>query len=403
MRHIVHANLVGYQRRGVMAIALIVGLFVLLGAAALVIDRTYVSTAHAELSRAADAAALAAAQRLVYDDQLCGRFDASKVRTAACQAAHRVASFNLTAGEPTELQVQADAATAPDVRIGKLVRGSGLAHDLLEDSAEWPDTVQVIARRTSERGNPLGMLLGRLFGVSSAEVVAYSQATLDDQVVGFAPVGQVAVPVVPLAILARDGQDPRRATWDAAIVQRTGSDLFGLDERTGEVVRRGDGLPEIELVGAGSSSDGAGPNVAVLHLGHGPSFTAITRQLAGGLGPSDLEQFGRSLRIGGPDPLTLCGSPQVSADLLQAFRDLRGKPRVWLLYEGAPQPTPDSSIRVRVVGFVGARVMDVRLCEDGRVAVRVQPCFVVTRSAIAQPGNRNVPRNPYIRKLSLTG
>ena len=136
MRPSVHANLVGYPRRGVMAIALIVGLFVLIGAAAVVIDRTYVSTAHAELSRAADAAALAAAQRLVVDDQFCGRYDALEVRTAACQAAWRVASFNLTAGEPTNLQVDSDAATSPDVRIGRLVRGSGVADKYLDDSAE---------------------------------------------------------------------------------------------------------------------------------------------------------------------------------------------------------------------------------------------------------------------------
>jgi hypothetical protein len=362
-----------------------------------------VSTAHAELSRAADAAALAAAQRLVDDGQLCGRYDTLEVRNAAGQAACRLASFNLTAGEPTELQLHADSATGPDVRVGRLVRGSGLADQHLDDTAEWPDTVQVIARRTSECNHPLGMLLGRLFGVSSAEVVAYSQATLDDQVIGFAPVGQVTIPVVPVAIMARDGRGPRHATWDEAIVQRTGSDLFGLDERTGAVVRRGDGIPEIELVGDGSSSDGAGSNVAVLELGNGRSVAAIARQLAGGLGSSDLEQFGRSLRIDGRDPLTPCGSPQVSPRLLQAFHDLRGKPRVWLLYEGASQPTSDAKVRVRVVGFVGARVMDVRLCEDGRLAVRVQPCFVITRSAIAQPGNRNVPRNPYIRKLSLTG
>ena len=105
----------------------------------------------------------------------------------------------------------------------------------------------------------------------------------------------------------------------------------------------------------------------------------------------------------GRDPLTLAGSLQLSPDLRQALGDLRGKCRVWMLFAPDGQPAKDAKVRVRVIGFVGARVMDVRVCDGGRLAVRVKPCFVVTRSAIAQPGNRNIPRNPYIRKLSLTG
>ncbi|MBI3465027.1 MAG: hypothetical protein HY000_18520 [Planctomycetes bacterium] len=375
-----------------MTFALLVGLVVLVGVVAVALDRTYVNMAQIELSRAADAAALAAAHHLVHDDQLGGHCDQSRIRAAAQEAACRFASLNLTAGEPTELQNDPVDSAAPDVRIGNLRRVNGLSDELVEDPAKSPDTVEVIARRTSARNNPVGMLLGRLFGVSSAEIIARSQATLDDRVVGFGPVGQVAVPVVPLAILASDSGCHRQATWDQAITQRAGADQFALDDRTGQIVRGRDGIPEIELIGGAHPSDVSGSNVAVLQLGRQRSSATVLRQLEHGFNPSDLAQMGGSLQLGRGGQLTLHGSLQLGSELQEAFRTLRGQPRVWMLFAVSPTPAQGEAGEFRVVGFVGARVVDVRTCENGRLAVRLQPCFVVTRSRSSNVSRRSCTR-----------
>src|SRR2546422_9579098 len=95
---LLRSNLARSPRHGFMTFALLVGLVVLLGVVAVVLDRTYVNMAQIELSRAADVAALAAAHHLVHDDQLGGHCDASRIRAAAQEAACCFASFNLTAG-----------------------------------------------------------------------------------------------------------------------------------------------------------------------------------------------------------------------------------------------------------------------------------------------------------------
>jgi len=264
--------------------------------------------------------------------------------------------------------------------------------------------VQVTARRTRASNNPLGLLLGSFLGVSSADLVTRSCATLDDRIVGFKPVANVPVPVVPLAILLNDQQGDRQDTWESAITQRGGGDSFGYDSDRNRVDSHADRIPELELVSGLPNDAGTNPksNVALLDLGDGYDFPTVTNRIRKGLGTQDLGGLAGSLRLDSANRLSLHGSPQLPRELAAAFRDIRGQCRVWPVYaEKKDSPQPNHNFEI--VGFVGARVLQVRDTRDGRLAVRVQPCFVVTRSAIAEPRTSSVPKNFYVRKLSITG
>ncbi len=238
-----------------------------------------------------------------------------------------------------------------------------------------------------------------MLGVTSAEVEAHAEATLEDQIIGFAPVGSVAAPVVPLAIVADGSGSACGDTWQQAIVGREGPDDFGFDDASGSIVAGGDGIPEIELVGPTDERDG---NVAVLELGNRLNDRTVARQMRSGLTPRDLENFGGAIQLDSRGRLRLAAKFELGRELLPGLNGLVGKSRVWCLCVANNDQDRGGAMQVEVIGFVGARVMHVRSTSDG-VAVRIQPCMIVTRSAIAAPDGRRVPRNPYIRKLSLTG
>lgn len=385
--------------------ALVVSLTVLLGVLALAVDWAYVNMAHVELSRATEAASLAAAHALVHEDQLRGPYEIARVQRRAVKAAREFARVNWTAGEPTDLEFHGNESPESDIQFGHLIRTVGGPSEFVADSSGLPDTVQVIARRTGSRNNPLGLLLGPFLGVSSAELVAQSLATLDDRIVGFAPVGEVPVPMVPLAILLNDPQGRRNDTWETAIAQRLGGDSFGFDPAKNQVVAGADGIPEIELVGSPSQVEASrqAANVSLLDLGDGIAVHATERRIQFGLEPSDLRRLGGTLRLDTANHLVLPGTARISTDLADTFQEIRGQCRVWCVYASDAGSSHTATSRFTVVGFVGARVLQVRFTDDGRFALRVQPCFVITRSAIAEPANRAVPKNFYVRKLSITG
>ena len=386
-------------RRGSITVALVVSLTVLLGVLALAIDWAFVNSAHVELSRAADAAALAGARALVHDHLLRGPCDPLEIEEAACDAARRFAGFNSTAGDPTDLTIGHDQFGNCDIHLGRVVRSGDGIGEFVETHPSRADTVEVTARRTGQRKNPVALLLGSILGVNSAEVVARSRASLDDEIVGFAPVCQVRVPVVPVAILARHHCD-RKNTWLDAIERRGGSDCFRFDEKTCEVVPGSDGIPELELMAHGLEHDGELPDAALVRFCHHPRHS-IRQQIETGLTASDLEALNGEVRLPDSGRLSLDGEFELPSDLLESFRKIRGQCRVWLLFE-ENEKAAATGCKLSIVGFVGARVMDVRRTEHGCLVVRVQPCFVVTRSAIVDHDGHH-HKNKYIRKLSITG
>ncbi len=393
------------RRRGSLTPALVVSFTVLLGVLALAVDWAYMNIAHVELARAADAAALAAARALVHDHELKRTCDPHEHRREAIEAARRFAGFNFTGCDPTELRGEPDELGDCDIHVGRLVRIPGQIGQFDADFPGMPDTVQVTARRTASRNNPVGLLLGSVLGVCTADVVASSQASLDDQIVGFKPVCGVPIPLVPWAILSSDPHCRRLDTWEEAIIKRRGSDRFGMDDECCEVVRRGDGLTELELTFGHEVKEGAEhdqPNVVGVQLCHRFDDRTMMRQTRLGIEPNDLEQRGGVIELGPNGTLSLPGRFQTPANLAAAMSAIRGQCRIWPLFAAHAETNSGRDLNVTVVGFVGARVMEVRATDHGCFVVRIQACMVVTRAAIADP-RCDVPRNKYIRKISITG
>jgi hypothetical protein len=127
---------------------------VLAGVAALAVDLGNLRAKRADLQNAADAAALAGASA-----SLSWRGDPDAVRQMALEYALK----NLAASDQPEI-----AVTAADVSL--------LQDGVPDENAA--NQVEVRISRTAERGNPVALFFGRVFGRESADLTATARAGL---------------------------------------------------------------------------------------------------------------------------------------------------------------------------------------------------------------------------------
>ncbi|MEP0847722.1 MAG: VWA domain-containing protein [Phycisphaerae bacterium] len=155
-----------YQRRGAAAVYLAISMTTVFGMAALAVDVGTLYSAKAELQRAADSAALAAASFLVDGGT-------SDVEDLAFATADSYARMNEV------LNAENGLSESGDVELGRAVYDpvSG-RFDFQATSAPY-DAVRVTVRRTEgSEGGPIGLAFARLFGHDSQGLTARAAAML---------------------------------------------------------------------------------------------------------------------------------------------------------------------------------------------------------------------------------
>jgi hypothetical protein len=365
---------------------------------ALVLDRLWIDAARSELTAAAQAAALAAAQRLADDERLRPEFDPAQLADAARAQAARVAAENLVAGEPLQLDAQAGG----DVRLGQIVSDAAGREVFLETELDATSVV-VFAERSRGKGNPVALFLRELTRQPVADVGVSAEASVDYRVIGVRPFDGAAAPALPLAILAADSAGVRTDTWVHQIEQGQGADLYGIDRETGRVVPEPDGLPELTLASAplrGETAEAARFNMRLVDVGAGLTTGLLVEQVENGWIADDLASRGGELTLGG-SPLVLPAMPVVPGRVRDALPFVIGQRRIALLYTESGAPHRRGVGLVSVLRFVALRIMDVAPAADGAVRIVVQPTVIATRTAVlADTGDGEA--NPYLCKLHVT-
>lgn len=130
-------------------------LIAMLAMAALAIDGVHLYLVRSEAQRAADAAALAAAQSFLDDGYMSGITTAAAAQTVARQRAKAVGSLNLIGGQPPSMQ------------------DSDVTFDF---SRPGDPLVTVVAQRTAARGDAVPTFFARLWGYTATDVRATATA-----------------------------------------------------------------------------------------------------------------------------------------------------------------------------------------------------------------------------------
>lgn len=382
---------------------LVVGL-----AIALVVDRLWLDAARIELTAAAEAAALAAANEMADDALLRPDTDLQPLLDAARQKAVEVAARNQAAGSPVTL----NPAEEGDIRFGRLIRDGKTGKPLFLETEHRPTSVVVFAERTHGRGNPVALFFRQLSGQSAGNLIVSAEATIDNRIAGVRPYKGANTPAIPLAVLDKHLDPKRLDTWTLQIDGRVGSDDFGFDAATGQVTPGADGIPEILVHSApqqAKEEDVQKANCHLADIGTRLQPAAISRQFEEGWNYEDLADFGDEFRTdAGPQPLD---SNAILTDADTASLEaLVGQARICVLYANPRSVGSTGECKIEATRLVAVRILNVRRATKKSVEILIQPAVVTTRTALlSEPDPAWSPEpgvsydtNPYIYKLFLT-
>lgn len=153
-------------RRAAVAVYLAVSMTVVMGMAALAVDIGALYQAQAELQRAADAAALAAAAQLVGEG-------IADPQVAAVEAADQTAQRNAV------LRTCAGLDSQSDVELGRAVWSPESGQFVFQSSSEPYDAVRVKVRRTEgSQAGPIELMFARFLGHDTRGLEAQAAAVL---------------------------------------------------------------------------------------------------------------------------------------------------------------------------------------------------------------------------------
>lgn len=394
------------RRRGFLTPAIVVALVAVMLCAALVLDRYWVGAASCEMNAAADASARAAARTLVTDDLLRTDTRLEQRRSDARRKAVSIAGMNYVAGRPMELSPNANDG---DVLFGTRVFNQQAGESRFIQVEGEARTVRVSTKRMKSRNNPIARFFNGFSKKADVDLVKSCEVTADNRLVGVRPLDGLAAPMLPLAILKADAAGLRKDVWDAAIKARRGGDEYGWNSETGRITKGGDGIPEIVLNTKKERGDGAEPTVQLVDLGNGLSPAGINRQIREGLAAEDLKRWEGELRL--QTGVELKSRARFDQSIASTLKATAGEPRICLLYEprnaaagSAAGSTGDGDGRVLATRFVAARVMSVTAGEEGSQRIVLQPCVLVTPTAVTDDsdGYSTVSLNRYIYKIHVT-
>jgi len=331
--------------------------------------RLYV--AKAELQRAADAAAQAAAWQLLNEDRLKPYLLDDILDAARRQAADMAAANDVLDAAPIVDSVE-------DVVIGRLDDLSDLEEPMSFGDQERWNAVRVTVQRNAERGGSILLYFAPILGFSEKDLGAQATAAFEDGIDGFEVDDRSGnAELLPFAI--------KRDAWSDLLLSSV--DEYTCDQETGEVSLGPDGIPELNIFPGDGEWQLPPGNFGTVDIGPWDNSTAdVARQILEGVSAEDLAYFGGRLELGDDGYIDLNGDTGISAGVKDELAAVKGRARAIPIFSEAWDPGNNATFRI--VGFGGIRIMHVKLtgCPE-RKEVIVQPAYVVDDAALAGPSS----------------
>jgi Flp pilus assembly protein TadG len=365
-----------YRREGNVMVMTAVLMVVLIGFMALAVDVGYLCNVRSELQRSADAAAIAATWELV--DRDCeADGDAVTLTNNARAAAAQFAALNKAGSEVPLL-------AGDDVNVGYMENPSDPSESLgAVPAGEQPNAVHVRVQRTDVQNGEIPLFFARVLGHDESASQAQATAAVLYGFNGFQkPSDNTNLPILPFAL--------DEETWDNLPISGTDDWCYNPDTKT--VTAGGDGIREVNLYPQGTGMPG---NRGTVDIGGGNNSTSdICRQIRDGISPADMDALsagGRTLEFNDDGDLFLNGDTGISAGCKDDLASIIGKPRIIPIFSTVVGP--GNNAEYTIVKFVGVRITYVKL--TGSMAskkVMIQPCNVVTKGGIYEPGANTTER-----------
>ena len=346
-------------------------MIVMCGVLAFAVDLGYVHVVGTQLQRSADAAAMAGAGKL-FDEMAKGNTNFAAISEYTTTEAAEYAALNMVSREAPSLAVE-DVVVGHlnDLSILKYLTSDDDPPNLneltsFEDSGPYK-VVYVRVRRT------VPMFFARVIGTESCAQKKYAIAVFFDNFAGFRTPssGENLKEILPFAL--------DKETWDELLVGNA-TDNWTWNEELEQIEAGSDGVLEVNLFPQGTGSPG---NRGTVDIGNTNNSTAdIRRQILEGISPEDLSHHGGELALDENGELSLNGDTGISAGVESALEEIRiedNKPRVVPLFTQVTGP--GNNAQYTIVGFVGIRIMEVKLTgnmQNKRVVVQPAKVTIIS-------------------------
>jgi Flp pilus assembly protein TadG len=364
-----------HRPRGMAALLFGLLLPVLIGFVALSVDTAVIATARAQLSTAADSAALAGAQQLASEYRVRGITDLTTTIAAANAQSAAFATANHVLGHGVTLvQNPTNVAGVGDMIVGYLDPDNPLSAMVTAPaSAPLYNSVQVTATLSSARGSVVPTFFGSLMGFRGANVTVQSTATAwNYSIAGFKSINNESAQLLPI-VLDVDTYHAMRAG--------TTTDQYTYNPVTKAVTDGPDGITESLLYPVSAGLPG---NWGTIKVGVSNNSTSIlVDQIENGISPSQLATFpGGVIQLDTtltPPSITFSGNPGISAGISSALQSIIGKPVMIPIYDQSGGN--GNNAWYRVIDFVAVRLLTVNFQGNPKYVI-VQPALVTDPTAI---------------------
>ncbi|TWU67614.1 pilus assembly protein TadG-related protein [Crateriforma conspicua] len=326
------------QRRGVAAVfglILTVSLIVLMG---FVADLGYINVSRTELSRSADAAALAGCWELYESKKMSGGVgDEYSVVTAADQ----YSSANQVASMSTELR-----DVAGGIQIGRYNPTTG-SFDVSASLAD-SDAVRVNLAMNQSGNGEIPLFFGALTGRDSQALSVSSIAAFQKNISGFRQPTEsgTTVDILPIALDLE--------TWQQVVDGATTDNVAYVN---GKIQSGSDGFFECSLYPTGTGSPG---NRGTVDIGGANNSTSdLRRQILNGISPQDFIDLGYPLEFDSNGELELNGDTGISAGIKAELEAIIGQTRIIPIFQNVSGN--GNNAMYTIVAWEGIRILRVKL------------------------------------------
>ena len=349
------------NRRGAAAV---LGLFLttsLVVLMAVTLDYGYINVARSELSRSADAAAMAACWEL-YDQRTAGR--SPEMVDAAIEA---VAT---TAAALNQINHQSPRVSMSDGGIEMGHFDFSQPHQFDTSDPSKFNAVRICLRRQDASNGKVPLFFGALTGRDYQSLQTVSTAAMVKTVHGFRspPSSDTTLDILPIALDLE--------TWQQVLAGET-EDVISYTG--GEVQSGSDGYSECNLYPKGNGSPG---NRGTVDIGGRNNSTAdLSRQILHGISRQDFIDLGKPLVLDANGELELNGDTGISAGIKDELAAVIGQTRIIPIFSSVAGN--GNNAMYTIVRFEGVRILDVRLTgAKNKKHLTIQPAPMIARHSI---------------------
>ncbi len=377
------------RRRGAVAPLTALLLIPILGMMAFSIDVGYMVVTQAELQNAADAAALAGAEKL---QALYVQYNLPQQTAAQQQQIYNTATANTgTWDSPTYTAEQfADYNQAggvhiqvPDSDVGFWYRSGSSALQPASYPGTFPNTITVVTRRDAKANGPLRLFFGGILGTGSINLTATSSATIyAGDVTSLQVIPGVNAHILPVALDVN--------VWKT--FYQTGNSPDGTQH-----LNASNGMPELHVYPCPGNAPG---NFALLDVGPPANNTPAFRSwIDDGQTPNDIQYLlnNHLLPVSPAADTWWKGGPGLKSTLVTNFQSVMWEPNLIPLFKPYQAPAPNLAYQTNssyqaaqgngqgatydIIGFVGVVVS--RATSNGsNMDISIQPTAVIDPTAV---------------------